>query len=62
MSECTERSEGRERMPGWHGMSERTERSEGRERMPDRHGMSAPIDARADHPVRPGPYRRGGVR
>ena len=36
MSECTERSEGRERMPqGRHGMSECTERSEGRERMPE---------------------------
>ncbi|GAB1646060.1 hypothetical protein KRMM14A1259_64830 [Krasilnikovia sp. MM14-A1259] len=34
MSECTERSEGRERMRGWLGMSECTERSEGRERMP----------------------------
>jgi xanthine dehydrogenase large subunit len=34
MSECTERSEGRERMPSQHGMSECTERSEGRERMP----------------------------
>ncbi|RZU53897.1 xanthine dehydrogenase molybdenum binding subunit apoprotein [Krasilnikovia cinnamomea] len=40
MSECTERSEGRERMPGQHGMSECTERSEGRERMPGQHGMS----------------------
>ena len=28
MSERTERSEGRERMRGWHGMSEGTERSE----------------------------------
>ncbi|KAB1904860.1 hypothetical protein F8279_19835 [Micromonospora sp. AMSO1212t] len=62
MSERTERSEGREGMPSRHGMSERTERSEGREGMPSRHGMSATIDARADHPVRPGPYRRGGVR
>ncbi|MEU1758509.1 D-glycero-beta-D-manno-heptose 1-phosphate adenylyltransferase [Micromonospora sp. NPDC005652] len=35
MSERTERSEGRERMPDQHSMSERTERSEGRERMPD---------------------------
>ncbi|ADU07952.1 DEAD/DEAH box helicase domain-containing protein [Micromonospora sp. L5] len=43
-------------------MSERTERSEGREGMPGRHGMSARMYARADHPVRPGPYRRGGVR
>jgi xanthine dehydrogenase large subunit len=34
MSECTERSEGRERMPGQFSMSECTERSEGRERMP----------------------------
>ena len=62
MSERTERSEGREGMPSRHGMSERTERSEGRERMPGWHGMSARIYARADHPVRPGPYRRGGVR
>ena len=36
MSECTERSEGRERMPDGQSMSERPERSEGRERMPDR--------------------------
>jgi xanthine dehydrogenase large subunit len=35
MSGCTERSEGRERMPkGGIGMSGCTERSEGRERMP----------------------------
>ncbi|SBT66020.1 carbohydrate ABC transporter membrane protein 2, CUT1 family [Micromonospora sediminicola] len=34
MSERTERSEGREGMPGQQGMSERTERSEGREGMP----------------------------
>ncbi|MEU1809398.1 hypothetical protein O7622_02300 [Micromonospora sp. WMMD1076] len=40
MSERTERSEGRERMPSRHSMSERTERSEGRERMPSRHSMS----------------------
>jgi hypothetical protein len=36
MSECTERSEGRECMPKeGTGMSECTERSEGRERMRD---------------------------
>ncbi|MDG4799936.1 endonuclease/exonuclease/phosphatase family protein [Micromonospora sp. WMMD980] len=40
MSERTERSEGRERMPDRHRMSERTERSEGRERMPNQHRMS----------------------
>jgi hypothetical protein len=37
MNECTERSEGREGMPGKHSMTkctECTERSEGRERMP----------------------------
>jgi xanthine dehydrogenase large subunit len=34
MSECTERSEGRERMPSRYSMSECTERSEGRERVP----------------------------
>ncbi|GAB1640427.1 hypothetical protein [Krasilnikovia sp. MM14-A1259] len=32
MSECTERSEGRERTPDRHRVSECTERSEGRER------------------------------
>ncbi|MFG1673949.1 D-glycero-beta-D-manno-heptose 1-phosphate adenylyltransferase [Micromonospora sp. NPDC049282] len=37
MSERTERSEGREAMPGQHSMSERTERSEGREAMPGQH-------------------------
>ena len=41
MSERTERSEGREGMPGRHGMSERTERSEGREGMPSQHGMNS---------------------
>jgi xanthine dehydrogenase large subunit len=34
MNECTERSEGREGMPGRHGMNECTERSEGREGTP----------------------------
>ncbi|MCZ7436792.1 cytochrome P450 [Micromonospora sp. WMMC241] len=43
MSERTERSEGRERMPGQSGMSERTERSEGRERMPGQSGMTTAI-------------------
>ena len=46
MSERTERSEGREGMPGRHGMSERTERSEGREGMPGRHGMSTAVGTR----------------
>ena len=34
MTECTERSEGREGMPRVLGMTECTERSEGREGMP----------------------------
>jgi hypothetical protein len=34
MSDCTERSEGHERMPRKLGMSDCTERSEGHERMP----------------------------
>jgi hypothetical protein len=34
MTECTERSEGREGMPGKNSMTECTERSEGREGMP----------------------------
>jgi hypothetical protein len=29
MTDCTERSEGREGMPGWHSMTDCTERSEG---------------------------------
>jgi hypothetical protein len=33
MSDCTERSEGQERMRGWLSMSDCTERSEGQERM-----------------------------
>ena len=40
MSECTERSEGREGMPFRFSMSECTERSEGREGMPFRFSMS----------------------
>jgi hypothetical protein len=39
MSECTERSEGREGIPRGSGMSECTERSEGREGIPQRDGM-----------------------
>jgi hypothetical protein len=34
MTECTERSEGREGMPTKNSMTECTERSEGREGMP----------------------------
>jgi len=34
MTDCTERSEGREGMPSQHGMTDCTERSEGREGMP----------------------------
>jgi hypothetical protein len=34
MTDCTERSEGREGMPKGHGMTDCTERSEGREGMP----------------------------
>jgi hypothetical protein len=37
MTECTERSEGREGMPGQFSMTECTERSEG---MPIRFGMN----------------------
>ena len=40
MTECTERSEGREGMPQHCGMTECTERSEGREGMPQHCGMS----------------------
>jgi hypothetical protein len=35
LNECTERSEGREGMPGMASMNECTERSEGREGMPE---------------------------
>jgi hypothetical protein len=43
MSDCTERSEGREGMPGGLGMSDCTERSEGREGMPGGLGMNRPL-------------------
>ncbi|GAB1641566.1 hypothetical protein KRMM14A1259_19890 [Krasilnikovia sp. MM14-A1259] len=40
MSECTERSEGRERTPSQFSVSECTERSEGRERTPSQFSVS----------------------
>ncbi|WP_431935274.1 hypothetical protein [Micromonospora sp. RP3T] len=46
MTERTERSEGREGMPGEHRMTERTERREGREGMPDEHRTSAELERR----------------
>ncbi|WFE40030.1 ABC transporter ATP-binding protein [Micromonospora sp. WMMD998] len=45
MTERTERSEGREGVPGWYGMTERTERSEGREGVPGEYGMTDPAVA-----------------
>jgi chromosomal replication initiator protein len=47
MTECTERNEGREDMPGNHSMTECTERNEGREDMPRSHSMTERDDLAA---------------